>query len=80
MKIKRFDLFFVLFILTVGLFIYKLYDYQIVSSDKYAAQVESISHRSISLLPQRGMILDRNGIPLAWMHPTTILKKGGCFS
>lgn len=66
MRTKRFDLFFVLFLLTIGFFIYKLYDYQIVNSEKYAAQVESISRRSISILPPRGMILDRNGIPIAW--------------
>ncbi|MBN2220187.1 MAG: cell division protein FtsI [Kosmotogaceae bacterium] len=75
MKTKRFDLFFVLFILTIGVFIYKLYDYQIVNTDKYSEQVESISRRSISLLPQRGMILDRNGIPLAWDAPYYNIEK-----
>ncbi|KUK84499.1 MAG: Cell division protein FtsI/penicillin-binding protein 2, partial [Mesotoga infera] len=75
MRTKRFDLFFVLFLLTVGFFIYKLYDYQIVNSEKYAAQVESISRRSISILPPRGMILDRNGIPIAWDASYYKIKK-----
>lgn len=66
---KRFDLFFVLFLIVMGLFVYKLYDYQIVNQEKYAKQVESISRRSISILPPRGMIIDRNGIPLAWDAP-----------
>lgn len=79
MKSKRFDFFFVLFLVALGFFSFRLYRYQLVESEKYAREVENISHRSLEVFSTRGTILDRYEVPLAWDGPFYTVKKNVVF-
>jgi len=79
LKSRLLDLFFMLFLLILAFYVFKLYDYQIKNSDKYLQQVENISLRSIRTLSTRGMIEDRYGVPLAWDAPIYTIRKNVVF-
>ncbi|MDI3524099.1 penicillin-binding transpeptidase domain-containing protein [Kosmotoga sp.] len=75
MNSKRIDLLFLFFLLGAGLFIFRLFQFQILEHKEFQAEVEKIITRVSSIEAPRGRIFDRNGIPLAWNEPIYILKK-----
>lgn len=79
MKINRGTLLLILFFFIMAMYVVKLFDYQFFHRDEYLTSVENIVHRSNILRGNRGRIIDRNGIPLAWDAPIYTITKNTTF-
>ena len=55
---------------------FRLWFLQVLSGDQYLAQATVNRVRDIAVLPERGKILDRNGVVLADSRPTLITTSG----
>lgn len=54
------------FIIVSSVFLFRLYSLQIVNGEKYAEKSEKNRLRYTIVFPDRGLIEDRNGVPLVW--------------
>lgn len=60
-----------LVLIVLGLFIVQLYNVQIVQGEKFFNLSENNRLQKIPIFAERGVIFDRNGVPMAWNIPAT---------
>jgi len=79
MNFRRSDLLIIAFFVVVALFTFRLAELQLLQHEKYQAEVDKISTRKVTLPAERGRILDRNGIVLAWNSQYQVIRKNVTF-
>src|SRR6476661_9016072 len=57
-----------------GALFLRLWALQVLSGTKYVDQAQANSFRSVRVQAQRGLILDRNGVPLVTNAPATAVE------
>ena len=57
-----------------GVLFLRLWALQVLSGTKYVDQAQANSYRSVRVPAQRGLILDRNGVPLVTNAPATAVQ------
>ncbi|OAA30086.1 hypothetical protein AT15_00810 [Kosmotoga arenicorallina S304] len=75
MNFRRSDLLIIAFFVIVAVYLFRLVELQLIQHDKYQSEVDMISTKTIELPAERGKILDRNGIILAWNSRYQIIRK-----
>lgn len=63
-RVFSFMMFFIIFVGVV--FSYKIWDLQVVQGEKFRIRSENNSLKQTVIIADRGVIYDRNGIPLVW--------------
>ncbi len=66
-RVQRFGV--ILLLLIFGIFLFRIGIWQIGHGDEYRTIADNNRTRTQTILPNRGVILDRNGVLLAWNTP-----------
>lgn len=64
------------FLLVSALYLFRAFNLQVVRGAEFAERSTNNTLRQITILAERGLITDRNGVELAWNDPNRVYRPG----